>query len=265
VIRSASSNVHPLLRITDLTVEYRPHSLFRCNLDKSYIAVNQVSFEILKGETLALVGESGSGKTSIAMSVLGFVKPTGGQVEFDGLVVNETSLRNLRIRLQPLFQDSGAALNPQMPVGRAIGDGLPSGLSRALQKKRIMDLMRQVGLDEKLYRAYPRQLSGGQKQRVCLARALAVGAELLILDEPFSAQDIFYQMQLMLLLRDLKLSHNLTYLLISHDLASVRLLSDRIVVMLKGKVVEAGPTAQIFSNPQNDYTRELIHQAGIDI
>lgn len=258
-----NQSAHTLLRVNNLVVEYPPHSFFGRAKPVSRRAVDQVSFEVIKGETLALVGESGSGKTSIAMAILGFATPTGGKMEFDGVELNEMTIAKFRSRIQPIFQDAGAALNPQMKIGRAIGDGFPSGLSSGQNQIRVLELMKKVSLDEIYFNAYPRQLSGGQKQRVCLARALAVGAGMLILDEPFSAQDISIQVQLMSLLRDLKAALGLTLLLISHDLTTVRLLADRILVMRAGKIVESGTVTDIIAKPQTDYARELIRQAGI--
>jgi len=258
-----NQSAHPLLSVKNLIVEYPPHSFFGRVKPVSRRAVDQVSFEVVKGETLALVGESGSGKTSITMAILGFVTPTGGKMEFDGVELNEMTIAKFRSRIQPIFQDAGAALNPQMKIGRAIGDGFPPGLPADQKRIRALELMKNAGLAENYYDAYPRQLSGGQKQRVCLARALAVGAGMLILDEPFSAQDISIQVQLMHLLRDLKAALGLTLLLISHDLTTVRLLADRILVMRAGKIIESGTIADIISRPQTDYARELIRQAGI--
>jgi ABC-type glutathione transport system ATPase component len=254
-----------LLRVTDLTIAYAPRSIFRWGNGHGRIAVDRVSFNVRKGETLALVGESGSGKTSIAMAILGFIRSLGGRIEFAGVPVDNRSMAGFRPRIQPLFQDSGAALNPQLTVGRAISDGLKAGWPLSRQRSRVLELMEMVELPESLYNHYPRQLSGGQKQRVCLARALAVEAEMLILDEPFSAQDIFHQMQMMRLMQDLKTTLGLTYLLISHDLMPVRLLADRIAILRDGKILETGTGDKIFSQPQNDYTRELILKAGIQL
>jgi len=254
---------HTLLRVNNLVVEYQPRSFFDQVKPVVSRAVDQVSFGVIKGETLALVGESGCGKTSIAMAILGFIKPAGGEIHYDGVELNELTIGKLRPQIQPLFQDSGSALNPQMKIGRAIGDGIPPGLPAGQKRIRVLELMKNVGLPENLYDAYPRQMSGGQKQRVCLARALAVGAEFLILDEPFSAQDISIQVQLMRLLRDLKAALGLTLLLISHDLSTVRLLADRILVMRTGKIVESGTVTDIISKPQTDYACELVRQAGI--
>ncbi|MFH1213769.1 MAG: ATP-binding cassette domain-containing protein [Candidatus Neomarinimicrobiota bacterium] len=256
----------PFLKVSNLVVDYARGGFFSRRKNVRFVAVDNVTFSVMQGQTLAIVGQSGSGKTSLAMAILGFVQPAGGTIEFAG-----SDIRNLyanknrpeRPRIQPIFQDCGAALNPQMTIGRAISDGLPVSLPSSRQKSQVLELMSRVGLPGDLFQAYPRQLSGGQKQRVCLARALAVGAECLILDEPFSAQDLSVQAQLMLLLRELKSGLDLTYLLISHDLTTVRLLADKILVMRGGKMIEFGDIAEILSAPQTDYTKELVRQAGI--
>ena len=256
----------PLIKITDLVISYPHRPRFYRGKTYNQVAVDNISFSIEQGETLAIVGRSGSGKTSIALAILDFVKPTAGVIEFAGAKINNLTTREYRqyrARIQPIFQDCGAALNPQMTVARAIGDGFSDRISKSQLKIQIIELMERVGLPVGLYLAYPRQLSGGQKQRVCLARALAIGAECLLLDEPFSAQDILHQAQLMALLRKLKIACNLTYLLISHDLSTVRLLADRIMVMRDGKIVETGNVSEIFQTPKNEYTRALVLKSGI--
>jgi len=256
----------PLINVVDLVITYSRGVLFNRDKIVAQVAANNISFSVHQGETLAIVGQSGSGKTSLAMAILGFVKPTTGEIKFTGENINNlsnTQYRQYRARIQPIFQDCGAALNPQMTVGQAIGDGFPNSLPKSQRKTSLRELMVKVGLDEKIFSAFPRQLCGGQKQRVCLARALATGADFLILDEPFSAQDTLHQAQLMSLLRQLKNSHNLTYLLISHDLMTVRLLADRILVLRSGKIIESGSVTEIFKAPHNEYTRELVLRAGI--
>ena len=241
----------PALTVKDLHILYRPEKI---------PAVRGVSFEIYDGETFAIVGESGSGKTSIAMSILGFVKPESGGIMFKGTDVwslKGGALREIRRRIQPVFQDAHGSLNPRMTVAKAVGDGL-----RYKNIKEVLKLLRAVDLGEEHLDRYPHQLSGGQKQRVCLARALAPAPDILILDEPLSAQDISIQAHLLNLLANLKKQKGLTYVLISHDLRVVRSFAQRVAVMKQGILVEESDIQTILNKPQHPHTEQLLRSSG---
>lgn len=226
-------------------------------------AVDGVDLEILGGETLALVGESGSGKSTLARALIGLEPPTAGIVWFEDqkLEAFPSPARRARCKdLQMVFQDPDASLNPRMTIQAAISEPieLHEGLGREQRERRMMDLMRDVGLDPALRLRYPHELSGGQRQRVCIARALAVRPRLLVLDEAVSALDVSVQAQILNLLADLKQSFGLSYLFITHDLRVVRHIADRVAVMYLGQIVEIGATDPIFAEPAHPYTRVLL-------
>ena len=232
--------------------------------DQAVRAVDDVSFEIRRGETFGLVGESGSGKSTLARLLLRLDTPTAGRVLFDGEDVFSMSSREhrrLRPRMQMVFQDPFASLNRRKTVEQTIAFPLRihqpqlDGAARAARVRELLDL---VGLRATHAEAYPRQLSGGQCQRVSIARALALGPEFVVLDEAVSAVDVSIQAQILNLLRDLQRDFGLTYLFIAHDLAVVRAMSDTIAVMNGGKIVESGPAEQIYTNPKNEYTQALL-------
>jgi peptide/nickel transport system ATP-binding protein len=226
-------------------------------------AVDDVSFCVLKGETLGIVGESGCGKSTMARLLMHLLPMDSGELIFDGDGVGESgglSLRDLRRNLQMVFQDSYSSLNPRLPVQDSIAYGpRVHGLPRAEARAVARELLDKVGLDPDLFGArYPHELSGGQKQRVNVARALALHPRMLILDEAVSALDKSVEAQVLNLLRQLKRHFNLTYVFISHDLNVVQYISDRVLVMYLGQIVEIGPAEDIYRGPRHPYTRALL-------
>src|ERR1700726_4257329 len=226
-------------------------------------AVDDISFTIAKGETLGVVGESGCGKSTTARLLMRLIEPDDGEVIFDGEAVATSegiSLRDLRRNMQMVFQDSYSSLNPRLPILESIAYG-PSvhGVKRADAQAKARDLLEKVGLKPDLFAGrYPHELSGGQKQRVNIARALALGPRMLILDEAVSALDKSVEAQVLNLLGYLKRHFNLTYMFISHDLHVVQYISDRVLVMYLGQVVEIGPVKQIYETPKHPYTMALL-------
>jgi oligopeptide transport system ATP-binding protein len=226
-------------------------------------AVDGVSFEISEGETLGLVGESGSGKSTTGYCVLQLLKPTSGSIRFMGQELTEISredLRHMRREMQIVFQDPYASLNPRMTVGGIVGEplevhGIGTRRSRTETVRRLLEI---VGFDPNFTNRYPHEFSGGQRQRIGIARALALNPKLIVCDEPVSALDVSIQAQILNLLKDLQRDFSLTYLFISHDLAVVRTMSDRIAVMNQGKLVEIGTAEQIFNEPKDEYTKALF-------
>jgi oligopeptide transport system ATP-binding protein len=226
-------------------------------------AVDGVSLDIRKGETLGLVGESGCGKSTLGKAILRLTEPTGGQVLYNGkdlAHLSQSAMRDQRKNLQMIFQDPYASLNPRMNVGQIIGEpirtfGLKNGGS---VEKRVQDLMETVGMSRRFVKRYPHEFSGGQRQRIGIARALAVDPEFIVADEPISALDVSIQAQIMNLMEHLQAEKNLTYLFISHDLRAVRHLSDRVAVMYLGKIVELAGGKEIYRDPLMPYTKALI-------
>lgn len=226
-------------------------------------AVENVSFDVIKGETLGVVGESGCGKSTVARLLMQLIKPDAGEIIIDGLAVDQRggiSIRDMRHRMQMVFQDSYATLNPRMPIEESIAFGPISNGKKALEaiqeSKEVMD---QVGLDPNLYlHRYPHELSGGQRQRVNIARALAMGPEVIILDEAVSALDKSVEAQVLNLLSDLKSELKLTYIFISHDLNVVKYISDKVMVMYLGEVVEYGTVEDVYNSPKHPYTAALL-------
>ncbi|WP_419907744.1 ABC transporter ATP-binding protein [Hoeflea sp.] len=254
----------PLVSIRDLSVEFRQGE------DRT-LAVDRVSFDIGRGETVALVGESGSGKSVTALSVLKLLpypaaSHPSGTVLFKGedlLAADDAKLRDVRGNdVTMIFQEPMTSLNPLHTIERQIGEilGLHQGLYDAAARERTLELLNQVGIrePEKRLGAYPHQLSGGQRQRVMIAMSLANRPELLIADEPTTALDVTVQAQILELLNKLKADHKMSMLFITHDLGIVRKISDRVCVMTQGRIVEAGPTQEIFDNPQHAYTKHLL-------
>lgn len=225
-------------------------------------AVDGVSFSITAGETLALVGESGSGKSTLGRLVLHLEAPTSGTVWVNGqdlAALSARDLRRLRRRMQPIFQDPAASLNPRRNVGNAIGEALAIHRigTRASRVARIHELLELVGLDSALASHLPHQLSGGQRQRVGIARALALGPEFLVCDEPVSSLDVSVQAQVLNLMSELKARHQLSMLFIAHDLAVVRQMADRVAVMYFGVIVEMGTAEEVIGRPRHPYTQAL--------
>ena len=226
-------------------------------------AVEGVSFEIERGQTLALVGESGSGKSTVGLMLLGLLDTSGGEIIYDGKPLNARSGRDrqvLRRRMQVVFQDPFASLNGRMTVREAVTEGMVVhriGNARE-REERAAQLVSQVGLPPGALDRYPHEFSGGQRQRIAIARALSVGPEFIVLDEPTSALDVSVQSQILNLLRRLQRESGLTYLFITHNLAVVEYLADEVCVMEHGKIVERGDVDAIFDHPQEAYTRRLL-------
>ena len=255
------ADIPPTVRVEGLTKDYKiRQGNFR---SEAFRAVDDVTFEIPRGKTLALVGESGSGKSTVAKMVLKLEEPTSGTIEIDGKDVSALSNAQafgLRRRMQPVFQDPYGSLDPLRNIGSTISEPLQiHGVGdRASQRERIEELLDQVALPRALATRYPNELSGGQRQRVAIARALALKPDIVVLDEAVSALDVLVQDQILQLLADLQSELNLTYLFITHDLAVVRVSSDLVCVMEKGRIVEQGTVDEIFANPQEEYTDRLL-------
>ena len=226
-------------------------------------AVDGVSLEIYKGETLGLVGESGCGKSTLGRAILRLTEPTGGQVFYrdrDLASLSRKQLREHRRHLQIIFQDPYASLNPRMTVGQIVGEPLETfRLARGREaEQRVQELLETVGLNKRFIKRYPHEFSGGQRQRIGIARALAVDPDFIVADEPISALDVSIQAQIMNLLEKLRREKNLTYLFISHDLRAIRHVSDRVAVMYLGKLVEVAEAKTIYDDPLMPYTKALI-------
>jgi oligopeptide transport system ATP-binding protein len=226
-------------------------------------AVDGVDFDVNSGETFSLVGESGCGKTTLGRSILRLIEPTAGQITFAGRDISKISadeLRPLRRKMQIIFQDPFGSLNPRMPVSDIIGEGLlAQGMKdRKARDKTVGDTLELVGLRRDYSRRYPHEFSGGQRQRIGIARALALGPDLVVCDEPVSALDVSIQSQVLNLLMDLKRDLNLTYIFISHNLSVVQYFSDRVGVMYLGKIVELGSVEQLYKDPRHPYAVALL-------
>jgi peptide/nickel transport system ATP-binding protein/oligopeptide transport system ATP-binding protein len=227
-------------------------------------AVDDVSFTVEAGSTVGLVGESGSGKTTIGRTILKLVAATAGEILFDGkniLEMGEGEFRPLRRQIQMIFQDPFGSLNPRMTIFGIVGEALEihfPEMSRDDRRARVGELLEQVGLQPDMMNRYPHEFSGGQRQRIGIARALAVKPRFIVCDEPVSALDVSVQAQIVNLLQDLQEQLGLTYLFIAHDLAVVEHISDHVLVMYRGKIVESASAEAIYSNPQHEYTRKLL-------
>ena len=251
----------PLLAVRDLVKHYTTGGLFG-RVAPPVRAVDGVSFDVGRGETLALVGESGCGKSSVGRTILRLQEPTSGEARFDGVDVfglDRVALRRLRRRMQIIFQDPYSSLNPRMTIGAAIAEGIEIHRLAAGAEigRRVGALLEEVGLDPAYVRRYPHEFSGGQRQRIGIARALAVEPTFIVCDEPVSALDVSVQAQVLNLLADLQRDRGLSYLFIAHDLAVVRQIAQRAAVMYLGRIVEAGPTEALLSAPRHPYTVAL--------
>jgi len=261
--------VTALLQVTDL-VKHFP--LTRGILIRRHVgdvhAIDGVSFEINRGETLGLVGETGCGKTTTGRCVLRLMKPTSGQIVFDGQDItnaSEKELRPLRRRMQLIFQDPYASLDPRMNIGDIVGEPLEIHklADGDAAKRRVGELLELVGLDPDRRNRYPHEFSGGQRQRVGVARALAVEPDLIVCDEPVSALDVSIQAQILNLLERLQRELGLTYLFIAHDLSVVRHVCDRVAVMYLGKIVETAPGRTLYETPKHPYSGSLLSSVPI--
>ena len=266
-----SSATEEILRVEHLTKVFEVRGAK--GKDKTLTAVDDVSFGIRKGTTTALVGESGSGKSTVANIILNLIDPTSGKVFHDGVdlsTLGPKELFALRRIMQPVFQNPYGSLDPMYSIFRVVEEPLRvHGIGTAKEREaRVAELLDMVSLPRSVMRRYPHELSGGQRQRVAIARALALKPEIVVLDEAVSALDVLVQAQILRLLSDLQSELELTYLFITHDLAVVRQIADDVVVMEHGRIVESGAADELFANPRQDYTRELIRAvpgAGIDL
>ncbi|MGW5387851.1 ABC transporter ATP-binding protein [Nocardia sp. NPDC003963] len=264
------TDTEPVLKVTDLVKTFPITSGVILRRRKGEVrAVDGISFEVRAGRTLALVGESGSGKSTTLTQIMDMVKPQSGTIEImgrDTATLNGAQRRDLRRKLQIVFQDPTASLDPRLPVSDIVSQ--PMRIAKRPKseiEQRVPDLLRQVGLRPEHADRYPGDFSGGQKQRICIARALALDPELLVLDEPVSSLDVSIQAGVLNLLRDLQAERGLSYLFVSHDLSVVRNLAHDIAVMYRGKIVEAGPAEQIFGAPGHEYTRSLIDAVPVPV
>jgi peptide/nickel transport system ATP-binding protein len=251
----------PLLEVRDLRVCFGGGRDIFLRRKQAFEAVRGITFTIEPGEAFALVGESGAGKSTAARAVVGLQEPTSGEIRFDGEPLNLDHDRDQRRAIQMVFQDPYGSLNPRMTVGAAISEllminGLTEGKKSAFE--RVSELLRLVGLPESALEKRPRAFSGGQRQRVGIARALSVEPTLLVADEPVSALDVSIQASILILLKRLQRELNLTLLFISHDLAVVKQLCDRVAVMYEGEIVEEGSVDEVLSEPKEAFTKKLM-------
>jgi oligopeptide transport system ATP-binding protein len=254
----------PLLEVQHLKVWFPIRTgIFRSHTG-DVKAVDDVSFSIEPGTTVGLVGESGSGKTTIGRAILKLIQSTAGQVKFENqdiLPLSENEFRPLRRQMQMIFQDPFGSLNPRLSIFQIVGEALEihfPAMSRSQRRDRVADLMKLVGLKPEMMERYPHEFSGGQRQRIGIARALAVEPKFIVCDEAVSALDVSVQAQIVNLLQDLQEQLGLTYLFIAHDLAVVEHISDHVLVMYHGKIVESASAQEIYENPQHEYTRRLL-------
>jgi oligopeptide transport system ATP-binding protein len=254
----------PLLEIRNLRTWFPvTGGVFRRHID-DVKAVDDVSFVVEEGTTVGLVGESGSGKSTIGKSILKLVPATSGQILFEGrdvLPMSEKEFRPMRREMQMIFQDPFGSLNPRHTIFQIVGEALEihfPEMNRSARRDRVSELMKQVGLKPDMMERYPHEFSGGQRQRIGIARALAVKPRFIVCDEPVSALDVSVQAQIVNLLQDLQEELGLTYLFIAHDLAVVEHMSNQVLVMYRGKIVEAASAESIYENPQHEYTKKLL-------
>jgi peptide/nickel transport system ATP-binding protein len=254
----------PFIQVSRLNVWFPSKTSFLGKPLDYVKAVDNVRFEIYKGETLGLVGESGCGKTTLGRTLLGLIKPTSGSVFYDGTnlaKVSEDNMKELRKDIQIVFQDPYSSLNPRLTIGSAIAEPLKVHniiASKQQRKDKVVELLEKVNLKAEHFHRYPHEFSGGQRQRIVIARALALNPSFIVCDESVSALDVSVQAQVLNLLNDLKKEMGFTIVFISHDLSVVRYISDRIMVMNKGKIEEIGDAEQVYFHPKKEYTKQLI-------
>ncbi len=261
--RDEDAAAAPLVEVRDLAKHFPVRGGVFGGVTGWVKAVDGVSFEIRRGETLGLVGESGCGKTTVGRCLLRLIEPTSGAVAFDGQDITALparALRPIRRRMQIIFQDPYSSLNPRKSVATILGEPMAvHGIARGAElKRRVDELLERVGLAPENRNRYPHEFSGGQRQRIGIARALALEPQFIVCDEAVSALDVSIQAQIINLLAELKRDLGLTYLFISHDLNVVRYVADRVVVMYLGQVMESAPTAELFAQPKHPYTRALL-------
>ncbi|MDL2408173.1 ABC transporter ATP-binding protein [Rhizobium calliandrae] len=253
----------PILEVKNLVTRFNIHGGLLGRTTGAIHAVENVSFDLAQGETLSLVGESGCGKSTTGRSIMRLIDPNAGEVRLDGydvMKLDAHNLRRMRRSIQMIFQDPFASLNPRMTIGAAVAEPfIEHGLgTRAQAREKAADLLERVGLTADMMSRYPHEFSGGQRQRICIARALALDPKVIVADESVSALDVSIKAQVCNLLMDLQQSLNLAYLFISHDMAVVERVSHRVAVMYLGEIVEIGPRASVFENPQHPYTKKLM-------
>jgi len=262
--QTVAEGTRPLLAVENLTVYFPVRRGILARTVDYIRAVDGVSFNVYRGQTLGLVGESGCGKTTTGRAILRLIEPTGGRVVYGGVDLGQLSgrqLRAMRGKMQIVFQDPYGSLNPRMTIEAALTEPMviqKIGRNKAERRERAAQLLREVDMDPAYLRRYPHEFSGGQRQRICIARALAPGPEFVICDEAVSSLDVSVQAQVLNLLKDLQEKHGLTYIFISHDLSVVKFMADMMAVMNEGKIVEFGPSENIYANPRESYTRKLI-------
>jgi peptide/nickel transport system ATP-binding protein len=254
----------PLLQVQELTTQFITKKGFIKPATTILNAVDHVSFDVYKGETIGLVGESGCGKSTLGRSILRLIEPSSGKIIYNNrnlLDLNAPQMLEMRSKMQLIFQDPFSSLNPRITVGNAIAEPMEvHGIAKSKDEIRdkVMKLLLRVGLTEQHYDRYPHEFSGGQRQRIGIARTLAVEPEFIVCDESVSALDVSVQAQVLNLLNELKAEFALTYIFISHDLSVVKYMCDNIIVMQKGKIVEMAEADQLYLNPQSEYTKKLI-------
>ena len=263
---TTTSNETPLLSVRDLKMHFPVKNTEGLMAKRQVVlAVDGVSFDLNRGETLGLVGESGCGKSSLGRTITRLYKPTAGQILFEGTdlaTLSESKMRPFRRELQMVFQDPYSSLNPRQTVGNIIATPLQvHGLAKGNEEARVHDLLERVGLNPEHHNRYPHEFSGGQRQRIGIARALAVEPQVIVADEPVSALDVSIQAQVMNLLEELRQDLGIAFVFIAHDLGVVRHFCDKVAVMYLGKIVEMGEKDQIYSAPQHPYTQALLSAA----
>ena len=265
-VTSAAASAMPLLRVTDLKKHFPVHRGLLSRVVGQVFAVDGVSFDIGRGETLCLVGESGCGKSTVAKTVMRLLEPTSGRVLLDGVDISgmkEDELRGYRRQMQIVFQDPYSSLNPHLSAGAIVSEPLTNfGLATGeALRQRVASLFERVGLRADAVKKYPHEFSGGQRQRLGIARALALNPSLIVADEPVSALDVSVQAQVLNLLVDLQQEFGLAYLFVSHDLAVVEHIGHRIAVMYLGRIVELADNAELFGRPLHPYSEALLAAA----